>query len=164
MVRSGSAAISNDAEARTWTIGANGAALTLLVDPARDFQIARLVSPSGEPRTVGALPGTQITVGGKAVAFGNRAAGFVLQNVATSVSGYTVRLDITYESGQPSTGGFMEPVRGAVGSLGPLFGNLLAVLIVLGALAVPALLAWLGARTVWRRWGWQWPDKVEPAV
>ena len=97
VVRSGSAAISNDGEARTWTIEASGAALTLLVDPARDFQIERLVSSSGELRTVGALPGTQITVGGKAVAFGNRAAGFVLQNVTTSVSGYTVRLDITYD-------------------------------------------------------------------
>ena len=97
VVRSGSAVIANDPEARTWTIGSSGATLTLLVDPARDFQVVRLASPSGEPRTIGALPDTQITAGGKTVAFGSRAAGFVLQNVATSVSGFTVRLDVTYD-------------------------------------------------------------------
>jgi len=68
------------------------------------------------------------------------------------------RLDITYASGQPTTGGFMEPVRAAVGSLGPLFGNLVGVLIVLGSLAVPLLAIWLGARALWRRAGWRWPS------
>lgn len=97
VVRAGSAAISNDAEARTWTIETSGAALTLLVDPARDFQVVRLAMAYGEPRTIGALPDTQITASGKTLAFGSRAAGFVLQNVTTSVSGYTVRLDITYD-------------------------------------------------------------------
>ena len=97
VVRSGSAAIANDAEARTWTIGSSGTTLTLLVDPARDFQVVRLASASGEPRTIGALPDTQITAGGRTVAFGSRAAGFVLQNVTTSVSGSTVRLDVTYD-------------------------------------------------------------------
>jgi hypothetical protein len=73
------------------------------------------------------------------------------------------RLDIDYESGQPSSGGFMEPVRGAVGSLGAIFGTLFAVLIVLGALALPALTAWLGVRALWRRSGWRWPGKAEVA-
>lgn len=73
------------------------------------------------------------------------------------------RLDIAYESGQPATGGFMEPVRGAVGSLGAIFGNLLAVLIVLGSLALPALAGWLGVRALWRRSGWSWPWRVEAA-
>ncbi len=97
VVRSGSAAIANDPEARTWTIEASGTALTLLVDPARDFQIVRLASEHGEPRTVGALPDTQIIAGGKTLAFGSRASGFALQGVTTSVSGFTVRLDVTYD-------------------------------------------------------------------
>jgi hypothetical protein len=72
------------------------------------------------------------------------------------------RLDITYESSlPPSGGGFMQPVRGAVGSLGTLFGTLLAVLIVLGSLALPAMAAWLGLRALWRRSGWRWPTPVE---
>lgn len=97
VVRAGSAAIGNDPEARTWTIEASGTALTLLIDPAHDFQILRLASASGEPKTIGALPDTQIAVSGKTLAFGNRAAGFVLRGVTTSVSGFTVRLDVTYD-------------------------------------------------------------------
>jgi alpha-galactosidase len=43
------------------------------------------------------LPDTQINVGGRTLPFGNRAAGFVFQNVATSVTGLTVRLDATFD-------------------------------------------------------------------
>ena len=64
------------------------------------------------------------------------------------------RLDISYESAQPAEGGFMEPVRGAFGSLGKIFGSLLAVLIVLGAVAAPLLAGLLGFRILWRRFGW----------
>ena len=74
------------------------------------------------------------------------------------------RLEITYQgtaAAAPSDGGFVAPVRGAIGSLGAIFGNLLAVLIVIGSLALPALAAWLGARALWRRTGWNWPERVE---
>lgn len=71
--------------------------LTLLVDPARDFQIIRLATAYGESKTIGALPDTQITSAGKTLAFGNRAAGFVLQGVTTAVSEFTVRLTIAYD-------------------------------------------------------------------
>jgi hypothetical protein len=54
-------------------------------------------------------------------------------------------------------------VRAAVGSLGSIFGNLLAVLIVLGSLAIPALATGLGARALWRRSGWSWPRPVQAA-
>jgi alpha-galactosidase len=101
VVRAGSASISNDVESRSWTIGSFGTSLTLLIDPARDFQILSLVSPSKEPRTVSSLPDTQLSVGGRTAPFGSRNAGFVLQNVGTSVSGATVRLDVTYDLSSP---------------------------------------------------------------
>ncbi|HET7695351.1 MAG TPA: hypothetical protein VFK57_06550, partial [Vicinamibacterales bacterium] len=97
VVRSGTAAISTDPDARSWTISAHGTALTLLIDPARDFQVLSLRSPSAEPQALGGLPDTEITVGGKALPFGSRSAGFVYQGVATSVSGPTVRLDVTFD-------------------------------------------------------------------
>jgi alpha-galactosidase len=71
--------------------------LTLAIDPARDFQLLRLVSPAGEARTVTGLPDTQINVGGRTLAFGSRSAGFVLQGVTTSVRGLTVQLDATFD-------------------------------------------------------------------
>jgi hypothetical protein len=72
------------------------------------------------------------------------------------------RLDITYESGAPVQGGFLEPSHKAVGSLGAIFGNLLALLIVLGSLALPVLAGWLGTRAVWRRFGSRLPRPAEP--
>jgi alpha-galactosidase len=97
VVRAGTASIHNDPGSGQWTIGSYGASLTLVVSADQDFQIARLASWFGEPRTIGALPDSQITVGGKALPFGNRAAGFIFRTVSTSVSGSTVRLDATYE-------------------------------------------------------------------
>jgi alpha-galactosidase len=97
VVRAGFAAISNDSEAGTWTISSSGTSLTLALDATRDFQVVRLVSPSGEPRTLGALPDTQISVGGKILPFGSRAAGFTYVGVTTLVRGNTVQLDATFE-------------------------------------------------------------------
>ena len=63
-------------------------------------------------------------------------------------------IDITYEGTQPARGGgFIDPVRGAVGSLGAIFGYLIALLIVLGALAVPALAAIFGVKALRRKLG-----------
>jgi alpha-galactosidase len=97
VVRAGTASISNDVDARTWTISAHGTSLKLLIDPARDFQVVGLVSPSGESRFVGSTPDTEITVAGRTVPFGSRSGGFVLQNVTPSVAGSTVRLDVTFD-------------------------------------------------------------------
>lgn len=96
-VRTGTASISNDPDAGTWTVRSFGTSLTLGIDASQDFRVIRLAAPSGEPRTLGTLPDTQINVGGKTLAFGNRAAGFVFQNVATSVDGFNVKLDVTYD-------------------------------------------------------------------
>jgi alpha-galactosidase len=97
VVRAGYASIASDPDSATWTIGANGLSLTLLIDPAQDFQVMRLGYTLGEPQTIGTLPDTQVTLGGRRLPFGNRGAGWVFNNVATSVSGFTVQLDVTYD-------------------------------------------------------------------
>lgn len=62
-------------------------------------------------------------------------------------------MTISYESGKPSAGGFIDPIRNAVNSLGSIFGSILSALIVLLAVLVPiGLLVWLGVR-LWRRLG-----------
>ena len=68
------------------------------------------------------------------------------------------RVNIDYESGSPTSGSFADPIRGAWNSLGAIFGNLIAFLLVLGALAMPVGLAILAAIRV-RRWaGWTKPE------
>ncbi|WP_284124733.1 DUF4349 domain-containing protein [Parerythrobacter aestuarii] len=47
------------------------------------------------------------------------------------------RMTVRYETGTPVTNDFLAPVAGAVGSLGTIFGYLVAILIVLGAIALP---------------------------
>jgi len=97
IVRAGTASISNDPDAGTWTIRSAGTSLTLEFDGTHDFRVVRLASPSGESHTIGSLPDTQINVAGKTLPFGNRSAGFVFQNVTTSTDGFTVRLDVIYD-------------------------------------------------------------------
>lgn len=67
------------------------------------------------------------------------------------------QIDIEYRSAvapqEQRSGGFMAPVRGAIGSLGTILGSLLAVLIVLGAIGAPVLAGLLGGRWLWRRYG-----------
>ncbi len=47
------------------------------------------------------------------------------------------RMDVSYQSGTPAGGGFMEPIRNAFGSIGSVLGNTIAALIVLLTVAVP---------------------------
>lgn len=97
VVRVGTAAISHDADAGTWIVSTHGASLTLALDPTHDFRLVGLVSPSGERWTIDSLPDTSIQIGGQTLAFGSRSAGFVYQDVKTSVKGFTVRLDATFD-------------------------------------------------------------------
>ena len=48
-------------------------------------------------------------------------------------------------------GSFLKPVEGAIGSLGSIFGMLLAFLIVVGAVVGPVVLGVLGVRQLGRR-------------
>ncbi|MEN7536972.1 DUF4349 domain-containing protein [Aurantiacibacter sp. DGU5] len=62
------------------------------------------------------------------------------------------RVNVQYQSGAPSGGGFTEPIRHAFGSVGSVLGNVIAALIVLATAAIPiGLVVWLGLLG-WRRW------------
>ena len=60
------------------------------------------------------------------------------------------RMTLTYQSATPG-GSFLRPVEGALGSLGSIFGMLVAFLIVVGAVLGPLVLAVFGIRHVGRR-------------
>ena len=62
------------------------------------------------------------------------------------------RMTISYETATPG-GSFLGPIEGALGALGSIFGMLIAVLIVLGAIAGPLLAGAFGIRAVRRRVG-----------
>jgi len=55
------------------------------------------------------------------------------------------RVNVSYSSGAPSGGGFMEPIRNAFGSIGSILGNTIAALIIFLTIALPVgLLVWGG--------------------
>jgi outer membrane murein-binding lipoprotein Lpp len=80
-------------------------------------------------------------------------------------------MTVSYESGEPATGGFAEPIRSAWNSLGGIFGTMISLLIVLLAVLVPlGLLVWLGAKALRRLGlttgigaGWTRPEEAESA-
>jgi len=76
VVRAGFASISNDLDAGTWTISSTGASLTLALDASRDFQVLRLLAPTGREWTLGPQADTTVKQGTTSVPFGNRDAGF----------------------------------------------------------------------------------------
>ena len=61
------------------------------------------------------------------------------------------RVTVRYETGVPVSSDFLGPVEGALGALGSIFGYIVALLILLGAVALPIGLAVWGIRTVTRK-------------
>ena len=47
------------------------------------------------------------------------------------------RVTVRYETGIPVSSDFLGPVQGAIGSLGTIFGYLVALLILVGSVALP---------------------------
>ncbi|PYR61436.1 MAG: hypothetical protein DMF91_09735 [Acidobacteria bacterium] len=92
----GDATVTHDSQAGTWTIGAGGAALTMTLDAARDFQITSLIGSSGRNWIVTPDAGTFVTANGAPLPFGNRAAGFEYESATTSNDGHLVRLDARF--------------------------------------------------------------------
>ncbi len=68
------------------------------------------------------------------------------------------RFNVAYNSGSPSSGGFISPIRDALGSVGSILGMLFAALIVLATVLVPLGLIGFGLRVAWKRWKPGKPD------
>ncbi|WP_459664374.1 DUF4349 domain-containing protein [Novosphingobium sp. 11B] len=62
------------------------------------------------------------------------------------------RVNLTYEAGSPASGGFLAPIRGALGSVGSVLGTIVAMLIMLGAVTIPLGLVGLAIRWAVLRW------------
>jgi hypothetical protein len=62
------------------------------------------------------------------------------------------RMAVNYESAAPAAGSFLAPVRGAIGSLGSIFGFLAALAIMLLAIGGPIGLVVWSYRRLRRRW------------
>jgi hypothetical protein len=56
------------------------------------------------------------------------------------------KVTVHYETGTPVSGDFLGPVTGALGSLGAIFGYLVAFLILIGSVALPVGGVWWAAR------------------
>ncbi len=92
----GDASITHDTANRTWSLAAGGAQLTLSLDANRDFSVTSLITSSGVSWALSPIADSTITIGGQVLAVGNRAAGFVLDDVALQSDGNRLRLDATF--------------------------------------------------------------------
>ncbi len=61
------------------------------------------------------------------------------------------RVTVRYETGGGAGGNFLRPVKGALGSLGSIFGVIAALLILAGAVALPLGAGWWAQNAVRRR-------------
>jgi hypothetical protein len=61
------------------------------------------------------------------------------------------RFNISYASGSPSSGGFISPIRDALGSVSSILGMLFAFLIMLVTVLVPLGVIAFGVRAAWKR-------------
>jgi alpha-galactosidase len=96
VAQQGDASIAHDPNAGSWTLSAGGAAMTLALDPSRDFAIVKFLSASGTAWTIGVAADSTVRVGGRSLAFGNRAAGFAYEEAAATTHGATLQLDATF--------------------------------------------------------------------
>ncbi len=97
VVQVGDASVSHDEAARTWSISAGGATLTLGLDPSHDFEVLALTTAGGQSWTSGtASADSTVTAGGTALAFGSRKAGFTFQSAAASSDAQSVSLIATF--------------------------------------------------------------------
>ena len=95
------ASIIHDSSAGTWTLTSGGTSLTLALDSSRDFAIQRLATASGKTWAAN-LSDTFVTVGGRELTFGSRAAGFRYQGVTVDQSDGRLQLNATFDLSSPA--------------------------------------------------------------
>jgi hypothetical protein len=74
------------------------------------------------------------------------------------------RMNVNYESGLPSSGSFMDPIRESFGNVGSILGAFIGVLILVLTVGVPILLLVLAVRFGWRRMGLAAPKPADGAA
>ncbi len=92
----GDASIAHDIGARSWTISAGGATMALTIDPAADYAITSLVSPSGVEWLRSGNPDSLVTAGGVTRVFGRRTDGFAYSSASARTNGLRLELDATF--------------------------------------------------------------------
>jgi alpha-galactosidase len=97
----GDAYIAHDTASETWTLGAGGATLTLLINPGRDYQVVRLVSASGRSWLPRPQSDTTIVVNGSTFQIGSRVGGIPPRAVSAVNDGRVLRLDVTFTLQSP---------------------------------------------------------------
>ncbi len=95
IVSLGDASISHDVGARTWTISAGGASMTVTADPAEDYALTSLVSPSGQ-QWLRAPASDAIVTTDRARVFGRRSDGFAYSSAAARTNGVRLEFAATY--------------------------------------------------------------------
>ena len=96
VAQNGDASIVRDTAAGTLTLYAGGAALTLAVDPSRDFAVISLVSATGRTWSVGSTADSLVRTGGRTLALGNRASGFEYRSATVDTPNGTLQLHVSY--------------------------------------------------------------------
>jgi alpha-galactosidase len=96
VAQSGDATISRDAATGTWTLVAAGAALTLAIDPSRDFTVLGFSSPSGREQTRALAADTFVRVGNHTLAFGHRASGFAYESAIVETRDARLQLNAAF--------------------------------------------------------------------
>jgi alpha-galactosidase len=92
----GDASIAHDIAARSWTLAAGGASMVLAIDPAEDYALTALVSPSGVNWIQARSADTVVTVNGVPRMFGSRSDGFAYSSASASSNGQRLELDATF--------------------------------------------------------------------
>jgi alpha-galactosidase len=99
VVSRGSAFVSADADAKTWTIGNDRLQASFRLTAANDFVLDRIVNPaSGRVFNSAAAPDSTVTLNGATTALGSSAGGWTLESASASESGAGVQLVFTFRS------------------------------------------------------------------
>jgi alpha-galactosidase len=92
----GDASIVHDVRAGAWTISAGGASMALTIDPAEDYAITSLRSPSGVEWLRVGNADTIVTAGSVPRTFGRRSDGFAYSSALARTNGLRLELEATY--------------------------------------------------------------------